>query len=138
MNRYYVSVSLANDTRPYYYCYNVLKRRVEQTYLVSVSLDNAEYDRNGNRLVGTVNDVLTFLYLNNGKMVTMNNLNFSKIGFRQLGASSIDTKYYYVFYENHLAQSFFVKVDLENYTYEVNQVYDLIGTMVYLPNVIQH
>ncbi|KAG2386114.1 hypothetical protein C9374_002560 [Naegleria lovaniensis] len=105
-------------------------------YPVPFSLDNAAYDASENRIVGLVNDVFAYLDLTSGKFVTIQALNFASIGFRQLGASTIssDSRFYFVFYENHNAESFFVRVDLKTLSYRVNQVYDLIGLLIYIPS----
>ncbi|EFC47156.1 hypothetical protein NAEGRDRAFT_47484 [Naegleria gruberi] len=130
-HKYYVSVSNRNGSNQYY-VYNVMQRNLEAKINVPSSLDNAQFDRFGNRLVGTVNEVFTILDLKTGKMTTTN-LDLSKIGFRQLGAVAIDSQFYYVFYENHQAQSFFVKINLETLTYQVSNAYNLVGTMLFIP-----
>ncbi|KAF0977364.1 hypothetical protein FDP41_003356 [Naegleria fowleri] len=130
---YYDSVTTLKGV--YYYCFDMLQKKLVHMSPVPFSLDNAEFDASENRLIGLVDDVFAYLDLESGKFVRIPSLNFSRIGFRQLGASAIssDSRYYFVFYENHQAESFFVRVDLKTLSYRVNQVYDLIGTMIYIP-----
>ena len=131
---YYVAVALNSDPNTaFYYGYNLMTKKVEAKLTVPNILHNAEFDRNGNRIIGVVNDVLCYLDLKSGKFV-QTSLNLAYIGFRQLGSSAIDENYYYTFYENHLVQSFFVKVDLKTLTVvNVSEIYNLVGPVVFLP-----
>ena len=131
-HRYYTAVSMSNNGPITYNVYNIKTRTLERNITVPTSLDNTQFDRFGNRLVGLVNDVYCYVDLESGQFVKTG-VDLSNVGFRQLGASAIDTNYYYVFYENHSAQSFFVKIDLKTLAVRVEQVYDLIGTLLFVP-----
>ncbi|KAL9647288.1 hypothetical protein ABK040_011655 [Willaertia magna] len=134
-NIYFVPV-IVNNNNTYpsqYYVYKIKENAAGLIGKIPIKnnfIENAEYDVKRNRIVGVIDEVFTILDLKTNQFISYGKtLNFNSIGFRELGASCIDDNYYYVLYNNHKAETHFIKVDLENLTYKVVRWYDHIGAM---------